>query len=86
LLLLLGFTQCSKFSKLQKSQDVQEKYAGAVEFYDSKQYYKASVLLEEVIPLLRGSTQAEKAQFLFAWCHYKMRMLGTASYYFKNFT
>lgn len=84
--ILVSFSACSEFSRLQKSTDTQEKFAGAQKYYDKKDYYRASVLLDEVIPVLRGTDQAEKAHYLFAWSHYKMRMMSLSSYYFKHFT
>ncbi|WP_414524146.1 outer membrane protein assembly factor BamD, partial [Umezakia ovalisporum] len=85
-IMVFAFSSCSEFSRLQKSTDTQEKFAGAQKYYDKKDFYRSSVLLDEVIPVLRGTDQAEKAHYLFAWCHYKMRMLSLSSYYFKHFT
>jgi outer membrane protein assembly factor BamD len=82
-LLVLG--GCSKFSKLQKSTDVMEKYNGALAYYDKKDYYRAGELLNEVIPLLRGTEQAEKALFFRAYCTYQLRELILSAYHFKSF-
>ncbi|MFB0946492.1 MAG: outer membrane protein assembly factor BamD, partial [Spirosomataceae bacterium] len=39
---------CSgKLAKLQKNGTVQEKYAAAINYYESKDYYRAGVLFEE---------------------------------------
>ena len=83
--LLMLFASCSKFRKLQKSTDVDEKFAGAVEYYEKKEYFKAALLLEEIIPLLKGTEQAEIAQFYYAYCHYYQKQLTLAAYYFKSF-
>ncbi|MES2388389.1 MAG: outer membrane protein assembly factor BamD [Bacteroidota bacterium] len=85
LLLLLVATGCSEFRRLQKSTDVEEKFAGAVKYYELKDYYKAAILLEEIIPLLKGTDQAEIAQFYYAYCHYHQKQLTLAAYYFKSF-
>jgi outer membrane protein assembly factor BamD len=57
----------------------------AYSYYDKKDYYRASVLLEEVIPLLKGTAEAEKAQFYYAFTQYELRMLEMSAYLFKNF-
>jgi len=85
LALILVFSACSKFTRLQKSTDVNEKFAGAVAYYEKKDYYRAGVLLEEVIPLMRGTEQSERAQFYRAYCSYYQRDLYLSSYQFKSF-
>lgn len=83
LLLILG--ACSKFTRLEKTPDVMEKYAGAVAYYEKKDYYRAGILLEQCIPLLRGTEQSERAQFYRAYCTYHRRELILSSYHFKTF-
>ncbi len=88
-ILLLVFTvvmaSCSKFQKLQKSTDIDKKYEAALAYYDKKDYYKANLLLEELIPLLRGRAEGEKAQLLYAYTHFYQRDMTMSSFYFKNF-
>jgi len=87
-LLLLGMlliASCSKFTRLQKSTDTNEKFAGAVAYYEKKDYYRAGILLEEIIPLMRGTEQSERAQFYRAYCSYYQRDLFISSFHFKNF-
>lgn len=78
-------SSCSKFAKLQKSTDLSEKYEGAIKYYDKKEYYKASILLEEIIPLLVGRKEGEEAQYKFAYCQYYLKQYELASFYFKKF-
>ncbi len=84
LVLVLSFS-CSKFSKLQKSDDLELKKQGAYNYYDKKDYYRASQLLEELVPLLKGTADAEKAEFLYAMCQYELRLLEQASFFFNYF-
>ena len=67
---LLTFVGCGKFNRLQKSGDLDAKVKGAIEYYENKDYYKAGVLLEEILPLVRGRSDAEKATFYLANTHY----------------
>lgn len=85
MVLLLGSTSCSKFTRLQKRGTLEEKYNAALEYYKNEKYYKASLLFEELIPLYRGRRQAEKAQFYYAYCHYHSGNLLLSAYYFKEF-
>ncbi|KAA9327346.1 outer membrane protein assembly factor BamD [Adhaeribacter soli] len=81
----IGFSACSDFQKILKSDNVDKKYEAALKYYDKKDYYKAGMLLEELIPLLKGRPESEKAQFLFANSHYYQRDYVLSSYYFRNF-
>lgn len=76
---------CSELRRLQKSESVQEKYEGAVRFYEEEDYYRAGILFEEILPFLRGSEQAENANFYFAYTQYHQRQYIMSSHYFKKF-
>lgn len=76
---------CSPFSRLQKTENAQEKYLGAVEYYKKKDYYRAGVLFEELIPLMRGQAESEKIQFYYAYCQFYQGQLTLSAYYFKKF-
>lgn len=86
LLLVLVFTSCSKFSRLQKKGSVQERYNGAIEYYNDKDYYRAGVLLEDLIPLIKGTAEAEKTQLYYSYCQFNQKQYVLSSYYFNRFT
>lgn len=81
----LALGSCTGYQKLLKSANVNEKYAAAIKYYDSGDYFRAGTLLEELIPLLKGRPEAEKAQFYFANTNYKQRNYVLSAYYFKQF-
>jgi outer membrane protein assembly factor BamD len=83
--LLLLLASCSKFGRLQKSDNLDLKREGAYSYYDKKDYFRASSLLEGIIPLLKGTENAEKAEFIYAMCQYELRLLESASFYFDYF-
>ncbi|MFQ3575345.1 MAG: outer membrane protein assembly factor BamD [Cytophagales bacterium] len=87
ILLILGILSisCSKFNKAQKSENVEFKYATAEEFYKKGDYYRAGVLFEELIPLLRGSKQAEDAMFYYAYTQFYQGQLSLSAYHFRKF-
>lgn len=80
------FAGCSKFKKVQKSADMDKKYEAAVAYYNNKDYYKALLLLEELVTIYRGSAKGEMALYYFAKCYYKTDDLISAAYYFETFT
>jgi outer membrane protein assembly factor BamD len=82
---LLAFTGCSPFSRLQKNGDLDAKLQGAIKYYEAGDYYKSGVLLEEILPLVRGRAEAEKATFYLAYTHFKQKEYVMSAYYFKEF-
>ncbi len=85
LISLFMLASCSKFSKLQKSGTQQEKYNAALDYYKKGEYYKAGLLFEELIPLLKGGTEAELAEFYNAYCQYHQGIYSMSQYLFKKF-
>lgn len=83
--LVLG-SCASGYQKLLKSTDVNKKYEAAVKYYDKGDFFRAGTLLEDLIPLLKGRPEAEKAQFYFANTNYKQRNYVLSAFYFKSFT
>jgi len=83
--LLLG-SCTSGYQRLLKSPDVNKKYEAAIQYYDKGDFFRAGTLLEDLIPLLKGRPEAEKAQFYFANTSYKQRNYVLSAFYFKSFT
>lgn len=85
-ILLVVTASCTKFQRILKSDDIDAKTNAAFEYYEKdKDYYKSSLLLEELIPVLKGGKQAEKAQFYFAYSHFRQRDYNLSAYYFQKF-
>ncbi|MCC2547856.1 outer membrane protein assembly factor BamD [Hymenobacter sp. BT175] len=85
LLSTLLLASCSGYQKLLKSTDANKKYAAALQYYEKGDFVRAGTLLEDVLPLLKGRPEAEKAQFYFANTNYKQRNYTLSSYYFQSF-
>lgn len=83
--LLLFSTGCSNFQKLLKSNKVDEKYTAAISYYEKEDYYRANQLLEQVLPLITGSEQSEKAKFIFADTYFKQGDYLLSAFHFKSF-
>jgi outer membrane protein assembly factor BamD len=86
LLLLLVLASCSKFSRVQKKGTTEQKYQAAIRYFDKKDYYRASVLFEDIIPILKGTEQSEKANYYYAYTQYYQGNLILAATYFKRFS
>lgn len=82
----LSLGSCTGYQKLLKSTNVNEKYEAAIKYYEKGDYFRSGALLEEMIPLLKGRPEAEKAQFYFANTNFKQRNYVLSAYYFKQFT
>jgi len=83
--LLLLASGCSNFQKLLKSNDVTRKYEAALKYYEDKEYYRASQLLDQITPLLTGTDKAENAQFYQAQAHYMQGNYILSDAYFRTF-
>ncbi|WP_066505107.1 outer membrane protein assembly factor BamD [Rufibacter sp. DG15C] len=85
LLAAVLLSSCSNFQKLMKSDDVDKRYAGALKYYEEKEYEKAGVLLGELLPLLKGRSEYEKANFLYAYTKYHQQLYLESSFHFIQF-
>lgn len=86
ILIVLTFTvfSCSDFQKTLKSDDINTKFDAAIAYYKDQDYYRAGLLLEELIPITRGTANAELSLFYYAYCHYHQNQLLLSAFYFEN--
>lgn len=85
LLVLLVAVGCSKFRKIEKSEDWRVKYEAALTYYEKKDYYRASVLFDQILPIVRGLPEGERVQFYLGYCQYYDKNYLFAAEYFKTF-
>ncbi|MFN3840657.1 MAG: outer membrane protein assembly factor BamD [Cyclobacteriaceae bacterium] len=83
-IVLLG-TSCGKFRKIEKNPDWRVKYEASMNYFAKKDYYRASVLLEQIMPVIRGLPEAEKGQFTLAYCQYYQKLYLLAGEQFKTY-
>jgi outer membrane protein assembly factor BamD len=84
-LILALFTACGEYNKILKSTDVMVKYEAAKKYFNEGKYSRSATLLEEVVPMMRGSSYAEESLYLLAQSQYALKDYGTASEYFKSY-
>lgn len=82
-LTLLVATSCGEYNKILKSTDYELKYTYAKKYFDEKKYGRASTLLEELVPIFKGTSHAEESLFLLAQSFFYDKDYTTATQYFK---
>ena len=60
----LMLASCSEYQKLLKSTDYNLKYDRAKEYYAEEDYARAATLLQEVVPIFKGTSLAEESLYL----------------------
>ncbi|HEY3404648.1 MAG TPA: outer membrane protein assembly factor BamD [Ohtaekwangia sp.] len=83
--IVLVVASCSKFRKIEKSLDWRVKYEAALTYYEKEDYYKASILFEQILPIVRGLPEGERVQFYLAYCQYYDKLYLLSSEQFKTF-
>jgi outer membrane protein assembly factor BamD len=77
-------SSCGEYGKLLKSTDYELKKNKAKEYFNARQYVKASELLGQVIPRFRATEEAEELNWLNAQSSYGMKQYDMAGTYFKS--
>ncbi|MCI5664792.1 MAG: outer membrane protein assembly factor BamD [Mediterranea sp.] len=85
LLAALFFTSCGEYNKLLKSTDYEYKYEAAKNYFANGQYTRASVLLNELIAILKGTDKAEESLYMLGMCYYNQKDYQTASQTFIQY-
>jgi len=85
LVMMLLLTSCGEFNKILKSTDYEVKYSYAKKYFNAKQYSKSATLLDELVPIFKGTSNAEESLYLLAQSYYGEKDYQTASQYFKTY-
>ena len=84
-ILSIAFSSCSKFAKVQKSNDYEYKLKMANEYYEKKKYNNAQQLYEELFPIFKGTPKFEDVYNNYAYCAYYQKDYQNAENLFKGF-
>lgn len=76
-------SSCGEYNKVLKSADYEYKYEAAKAYFAKGQNSKAATLLEELIPILKGTTNAEESAYMLAMTYYNQGDYVSASHYFN---
>lgn len=83
--LLILFTACSKYEKLLKSDDYILKYDKAIEYYEKKDWVRSATLIEQILPVYRGTDKAERLNLYLANAYYNRRDYMMAAHLYNTF-
>jgi outer membrane protein assembly factor BamD len=68
-----------------KSTDYELKYSYAKKYFNEKKYSRSASLLDELVPIFRGTAHAEESLYLLAQSYYGMEDYQTATEYFTTY-
>jgi outer membrane protein assembly factor BamD len=84
-ILSIALFSCSEYQKVLKSPNPEFKYTKTVEYYNDGEYLKALPLLEELIPLYKGTDKGQKIYYYYCYTNYHLGYLISAAFYFKKY-
>ena len=78
-------SSCGEYNKVLKSTDYEYKYEAAKAYFAKGQNSKAATILEELIPIMKGTTNAEESLYMLAMTYFNQGDYVTASHYFNTY-
>ena len=85
LLAALLLSSCGEYNKLLKSTDYEYKYEAAKAYFAKGQNSRAATILEELIPIMKGTSNGEESLYMLAMTYYNQGDFVTASHYFNTY-
>ncbi|MEO9871022.1 outer membrane protein assembly factor BamD [Ekhidna sp.] len=85
LVVAVSIVGCSKFRKIQKSGDWKVKYEAALEYYEEEDYHRTIILLEDILPIIRGTEEAELGNFYLAYSYFHQKQYILSAHHFDEF-
>ena len=79
------FSSCGEYNKVLKSTDYEYKYEAAKSYFAKGQSSKAATILEELIPILKGTAYGEESLYMLAMTYFNQGDYVTASHYFNTY-
>lgn len=76
---------CSEYQQVLKSPNPEYKTEKAIEYYEEGDYVKALPLLEELVPLYRGTEKGQKIYYYYCYANYYLGYHLTAAFHFRKF-
>ncbi len=82
---LIFFTSCGEYQNLLKSTDYEYRYEAAKAYYAEGQYTKSSVLLGDLLGILKGTAWGEECMYMLSMSEFQNKNYETAGSYFKKY-
>lgn len=78
-------SSCGEYNKVLKSTDYEYKYEAAKAYFAKGQNSRAATILEELIPIMKGTSNGEESLYMLAMTYYNQGDFVTASHYFNTY-
>ncbi len=78
-------TSCGEYNKVLKSTDYEFKYEAAKSYFGKGQNSRAATLLEELIPIMKGTTNGEESLYMLGMTYFNQGDYVSASHYFNTY-
>ena len=85
LLAIAVMTSCNSYTKALKSASYDQKYEMAKQYYSRGQFNRASMLLSDVIQVLKGTDRGEESLFLLGMSNFNSRDYSAAAQYLNKY-
>ena len=83
--LLLTFTGCSQYAKLQKTMNVEYKYEMGKAYFIEGKFDRAAEMLEDVNAFMKGSANGEECLYMLGMCYFNQQDYVSASTYLQTY-
>ncbi len=81
----VALTSCGEYNKVLKSTDYNYKYAYAKKAFELKKYTQAYTILQDLIPVFKGTDKAEESLYLLGLSYYENKDYVNSGSYFKQY-
>lgn len=78
-------SSCGEYNKVLKSTDYEYKYEAAKAYFAKGQNSRTATILEELIPIMKGTSNGEESLYMLAMTYYNQGDFVTASHYFNTY-
>ena len=78
-------SSCGEYNKVLKSTDYEYTYEAAKAYFAKGQNSRAATILEELIPIMKGTSNGEESLYMLAMTYYNQGDFVTASHYFNTY-
>ena len=78
-------SSCGEYNKVLKSTDYEYKYEAAKSYFAKGQNSRAATILEELIPILKGTANGEESLYMLGMTYHNQGDFVTASHYFNTY-
>ncbi|MDY5814270.1 MAG: outer membrane protein assembly factor BamD [Bacteroides sp.] len=86
LLGVVAFSSCGEYNRVLKSTDYEYKYEAAKEYFAKGQYSRASLLLNELITIFKGTDRAEESLYMLGMSYYNQKDYQSSTQTFTTYT